>query len=99
MKMCLTCWNAVTKYFPLLTREEQVNLLWCGTAFPAGCGDQVDQQLQELEKKSNGNYEDAMTITHREFDEAWERDRPLREKWERESEEAQKRCVAEGPVV
>lgn len=57
MQMCETCGNAVKKYFPLLTPKEQVDILWCGTAFPAGCDEQVDQQLAELEQKPNGNYE------------------------------------------
>lgn len=82
MKMCQTCWNAVRKYFPLLTHGEKSEILWCGTAYPAGCSEQVDQQLADLERKSNGNYELAMEIAHREFDEVWEKTRHLRPRWD-----------------
>ncbi len=81
MEMCIVCWNSVQKHFPLLTKEEQIDILWCGTAYPAGCGEQVDQQLAELTKKSNGSFEDAMEISHREFDEIWERTRSERENY------------------
>jgi len=77
-KMCIVCWSAVQKYFPLLIRKEQLSILWCGTAYPVGCGEYVNQQLAELERKSNGNYDEAMRITHEEFDEIWERTRPER---------------------
>jgi len=80
MKMCLTCGTAVRKHFPLLTHKEQVDILWCGTAFPAGCGEHVEKQLSDLAEKSKGNYEAAMDITHKEFDEVWERTRPERER-------------------
>ncbi len=80
--MCIVCANAVRKYFPLLTPSQQLEILWCGTAFPAGCGERVDEQLAELEQKSNGNFEDAMRITHEEFDEVWEATRHLRARWD-----------------
>lgn len=86
--MCIGCKNSLLKHFPLATTKEQMDLLWCGTCFPADHGDCIEEQLAELEVKSNGNIQEAMDIAHQEFDEAWERDRPLREKWKRESDEA-----------
>lgn len=86
MAMCLTCWNAVTKYFPLLTRNEKDDILWSGTCYPAGCNEDVDKQLSELEQKSNGSYENAMRITHDEFDKIWESTRHLRPRWDEEEQ-------------
>lgn len=85
--MCHQCANAFRKHFPHLTSEQQINLLWCGTCYPAGDGDEIEKQVEELARKSGAEYEVAMEITHREFDEAWERDRPLRKQWEREDEQ------------
>ena len=82
-----TCALAVKKHFPSLTPRQQRDILWCGTSFPAGCGEQVDKQLAELERRSNGNYEDAIRIAHEESDETWERYRPLREEWHRVNRE------------
>jgi hypothetical protein len=91
--MCIECKNSALKHFPLATTEQHVNLLWCGTCFPFGHGEQVESMLADLERKSNGEYDLAMEITHREFDEAWERDRPLREQWEREEREAEQALI------
>jgi len=84
--MCVTCFNALQKHFPLLTGEQRVDLAWCCTCFPAGDGEQVEQQLAELERKSNGSFEDAMEISHREFDEIWEATRHLRPRWDEEEQ-------------
>lgn len=81
--MCVDCFNALQKHFPLLTGEERINLLWAGTCFPADCtSGRIEEQLAELELKSNGSYEEAMEITHREFDEIWEATRHLRPRWD-----------------
>lgn len=78
--MCVTCFNALQKHFPLLTGKQRVDLAWCCTCFP-GEASQVEEQLAELERKSNGSFEDAMEISHREFDEIWEATRHLRSHW------------------
>lgn len=89
--MCHQCANACRKHFPHLTHEQHMSLLWCGTCFPAGDGEDVEKQVEELARKSGAEYEVAMEIAHREFDEAWERTRPERERLKREEEEAWKR--------
>lgn len=88
--MCVICFNALQKHFPLLTGEQRVELAWSCTCYPAGEGNQVEEQLAELERKSNGSFEDAMEISYREFDEVWEATRPEREKRQREEEEAER---------
>lgn len=96
--MCTNCANAVRKHFPLATDKQKMNLLWCGTCFPADHGDRIEEMLAELEVKSNGEYELAMDITHREFDEIWEKTRHLRPRWDEneqrwiEPEEQQETC-------
>ncbi|MHA2279797.1 MAG: hypothetical protein ACXAC5_02745 [Promethearchaeota archaeon] len=77
--MCVECANSARKHFPLLTTKEQIDLLWCGTCYPADHGEIIEKQFSDLEQKSNGEYELAMEIAHREFDEAWEATRPMRE--------------------
>lgn len=84
--MCHICANAFRKYFPHLTTEQQIDLLWCGTCYPAGDADQVEKQVEELARKSGAEYEVARDIVHREFDEVWERTRPEREKQQQEEE-------------
>lgn len=96
--MCVECANSARKHFPLATTKDQINLLWAGTCFPAGHGEQVEEMLADLERKSNGEYELAMDVAHREFDEEWEATRHLRPRWDEnekrwiEPEESKEAC-------
>lgn len=88
--MCIGCKNSLLKHFPLATTKEQMDLLWCGTPFPAEHGDCIEEMLADLEVKSNGNIQEAMDIVHQEFDEVWEATRHLRSRWEKEQIEPEK---------
>lgn len=60
--MCQKCADALNEHFGSLTDKQKMDVLWAGTAFPAGCGDTCARQIAELSKKSGGNYDMAMKI-------------------------------------
>ena len=68
--MCNTCANAFRKYFPHLTTKQQIDLLWCGTAYPAVVGEEVEKQVKDLALQSGGEYETAMDLAHEDVDKA-----------------------------
>lgn len=80
--MCHICSNAFRKHFPHLTSEQQIELLWCGTSYPAGDAERVEEEVEELARKSGAEYEVAMKIVHQEMDEIWEATRHLRPRWD-----------------
>ena len=48
--MCEKCVDALDKYWPDLSKEERDELLWDGTCYPFGSGEQVAAQLKDLQR-------------------------------------------------
>jgi len=66
-------WNdLVNRFWGPATDEQMDSLLWCGSCFPFGSVLQVARQLRRLKRLSDGDFDKAMEITHREFDEEFE---------------------------
>lgn len=75
--MCQKCADALNEHFGSLTDKQKMDVLWAGTAFPAGCGDTCARQLAELSKKSGGDYGLAMKIADDETTQAMQSDTPI----------------------
>lgn len=45
--MCEHCMEALERHFPEMSENEQIDILWNFTAFPAGSAETVDKQLAE----------------------------------------------------
>ncbi len=87
--------DLVNRFWGPATPEQMDSLLWCGTCFPAGSVLQVARQLRRLKRLSGGDFDKAMEITHREFDEEFEKYvRPLLEQRRQEEELAEKNRLA-----
>ena len=68
--MCQKCADAMDKYFPNLTDEEKMDILWNATAFPAGCGETVARQLKEAKESTDGSYGGVMEWSQRKLNNA-----------------------------
>jgi hypothetical protein len=60
--MCPQCLAALDRYWPGLSDVERHLLLWNGTCYPCGSGEQTAAQLKDLAEKSGGDLEKALTI-------------------------------------
>ena len=58
--MCQKCVDACLKHYPLLTAEEWGELLMGATCFPFGSPEQVEEQLAELKKNTDGTLGSAI---------------------------------------
>jgi hypothetical protein len=70
--MCQICADAVEKYLSHLTKEEQMDVLWNFTAFPAGDGEYTAKQIQRYARNPKRwiRYNEALeTRAHRKFKE------------------------------
>ena len=64
--MCQQCLDAVHKYWPGLSDEDQHAILWSGTAYPFATPEYTAEQLRELAEKSGGNLDMALAIADEE---------------------------------
>lgn len=68
--MCQQCVDALKKFWPNLPENRWMDLLMGATSFPAGCGEQVAKDLEEMAIKSGQDIEKAFTIACEELDAA-----------------------------
>ncbi len=53
--MCEECQNLVDRYYPHFTDEDKMDLLWSATCFPFGFPEQLEPQLRELRRRTDGS--------------------------------------------
>ena len=70
--MCKKCVDAVKKYYPNLPEDDWSRLLWGATAFPMGHAKQIEEQLAELAKNTDGSLEEALCYANKQMDAAHE---------------------------
>ena len=65
--MCQQCVDALKQYWPDLPESQWWTLLFGGTCFPFGSGEQTAAQLRELAEKSGCDMERALAIADSEI--------------------------------
>ena len=68
--MCQICVDAIKKYWPDLPEDKWGDFLMSCTCYPAGCGEQVAEQVKEMAEKSGCDLKRAMGIANQEMEEA-----------------------------
>ena len=75
--MCQKCADAVCKWYPEFSEEDQGELLWGATCFPFGEPEDVDRRLQELRTHTDGTLSGAMQYAEAQQDRAMAQMREL----------------------
>lgn len=60
--MCQKCVDAIKKFWPNVPEDKWADVLWGLTCFPAGCGDIVAKQLEEMAIRSGQDLNKAQGI-------------------------------------
>lgn len=70
--MCNLCADALDKYYPYLSEEEQLELLWGATPFSMGDGEIIAKQIKELYINTDGSLSQALAYADAQLDKAME---------------------------
>ena len=70
--MCNICADALSKHYPHLSEEEQMELLFTSTAFPFGDGDYIAKQIEEIRNNTDGSLAQARAWMDAKVDKAME---------------------------
>lgn len=65
-----TCREFIERIWGKCTKEQMEGLLWHCTAFPCIDIDELEKQLEEVKRKSGGDYNLAMAQAEKEIEEA-----------------------------
>jgi len=64
LKFFEKCFSAARKHYPKLSKEDHWNLLFGATCYPFGSPEQVEEQLIELRKNTNGTLGHALAYAN-----------------------------------
>lgn len=73
--MCLKCKKALDKYWPNITDEQKISVLWATTAYPFADADYTIKQIKDMAERSHGDVGLAYKLADEDMDRAMEHGR------------------------